>query len=102
MGIGGDLYPFMQKNVNAAPADSGVYKLYDGNETIYIGRASGSGVTIRSRLQSHYRGDEGACTQGATHYRREVTDYPITREEELQKEHMAIHGRLPRCNNRLG
>jgi hypothetical protein len=100
MPISGDRYAFTEKNVNNAPDEHGVYALYDGDILIYYGRASGDGVTICSRLQSHFRGDEGPCTQGATHYRREVTESPKHREKELLDEFEATFGRLPRCNER--
>ncbi len=100
MPITGDKYAFTESNVNDAPAEHGVYALYDGDVTIYIGRASGDGVTIRSRLQSHYRGDEGPCTEAATNYRREVTSRPIARESDLLDEFEENYGELPRCNDR--
>ncbi len=100
MPIAGDRYPFTQDYVNRAPAQHGVYQLEEGNVITYIGRASGDGVTIRSRLQSHYRGDEGPCTKAAKHYRREVTNRPIAREKELLDEFHRQHGRFPRCNDR--
>ncbi len=99
MPITGEKYAFTEDNVNLAPAEHGVYELYDADVTIYIGRASGDGVTIRSRLQSHWRGDEGPCTEAATHYRREVTSRPIARESELLDEYEEIYGELPRCND---
>ena len=97
--ISGDKYPFTDKNVNIAPQAHGVYALYDGNGTIYIGRASGQNVTIRSRLQDHKSGREGPCTQGATHYRREQTSQPVAREKKLLEEYQNQHGQLPRCND---
>ena len=99
MPISSQLYDFTKSNVNEAPAEHGVYQLYDGSATIYIGRAAGESVTIRSRLQSHYRGDEGPCTKAATHYRREVTSRSIARERELLDEYQGTHGKLPRCND---
>jgi len=99
MSIPTKLYDFTESNVNQAPAEHGVYQLYDGNTTTYIGRAAGEGVTIRSRLQSHRRGDEGPCTKAATHYRREVTSRSIARERELLDEYKGTHGKLPRCND---
>lgn len=99
MPITGDQYPFTKDNVDKAPADHGVYVLYENGVLTYIGRASGTGVTIRSRLQSHYSGNEGRCTQAATHYRREVCPNPIAREKELVDEYYAANRRLPRCND---
>jgi len=100
MPISGDKYGFIEKNVNKAPDEHGVYALYDDETLIYYGRAAGEDVTIRSRLQSHFNGDEGSCTQGATHYRREVTDWPKRREKELLDEFETKFGRLPRCNEK--
>ena len=98
MSIQGEKYPFTQENVDRAPEKHGVYVLYDDGTTIYIGRAAGQGVTIRSRLQAHKRGDEGKCTQSASHYRREVTESAVSREEDLLEEFKKAHGKLPRCN----
>ena len=99
MPISGDMHTFTWENIGNSPASHGVYALYDGGTTTYIGRASGTGVTIRSRLSSHKRGDEGSCTKAATHYRREVTEAPISRERELLTEYVSSYGRLPRCND---
>lgn len=94
-------YEFTSKNVDQSPNEHGVYLLYDGNVLIYIGRAWGKDVTIRSRLQSHMRGDEGACTESATHYSREVREDSAARELELLKEFRKTYGRLPRCNDKV-
>lgn len=100
MPITGDRYEFTDDNISKSPQSNGVYALYDDNITIYIGRASGDN-TIRLRLQAHKRGDEGKCTQGASHYRREVTSTPVTRESELLEEYKKTNGKLPRCNEVL-
>ncbi len=102
MPITGELYAFTEKNVDSAPTKHGVYQLYEDDVTTYIGRAAGEGVTIRSRLQSHYRGDEGPCTKAkaATTYKREVTSQPTSREQELLEEYEEEYGGLPRCNER--
>lgn len=91
--------PFTTENVNRAPQSHGVYQLFDGDITIYIGRATGKGVTIRSRLQDHKLGREGLCTQRATHYRREATSPPVARENELLEKFYNRYGQLPRCND---
>ena len=101
MPISGNKYPFTQQNIDNSPNNIGVYELHDGETNIYIGRASGTD-TIRKRLQSHKRGDEGTCTQKATHYRREVCSNPVSRETELLEKYKRIHGKLPRCNERIG
>jgi len=99
--ISGDKYAFIQQNIDQSPASHGVYALYDGDTTIYFGRAAGMGVTIRTRLQAHKRGDEGKCTQSASHYRREVTEAATSREKELLEEYLSKSGRLPRCNEAI-
>lgn len=97
MAISGDRYSFTQENVDKSPTTAGVYALYDDGETIYIGKGDGENG-IRERLQSHKRGDEGSCTQNASHYRRETCTNPRTRERELLQEYQSANGRLPRCN----
>lgn len=99
MPIGGDKRPNTQDNVNRAPLSHGVYQLYEGPTVTYIGRASGTAVTIRSRLQAHKGGAEGVCTRAATHFKHEETEAAIPREEALLTEYMREHGQLPRCNN---
>jgi len=97
MAISGDKYPFTKENVDKSPTDDGVYALYDESVTIYIGK--GDGINgIRARLQAHKRGDEGNCTYGASDYRREVCNNPVTRERELLQEYKNANGMLPRCN----
>jgi excinuclease UvrABC nuclease subunit len=97
MPVSGNTYPFTRKNVDGSPERPGVYALLSGDRVIYYGKATKS---IRSRLQCHLRGDEGRCTQGATHYKREVTSQPTAREKELLDAFKARSGRLPRCNER--
>lgn len=95
-----DIIAFAKQYVDAAPAERGVYALYQDAELIYIGRAHGFSVTIRTRLQCHLRGDEGWCTQQATHYWRQVCDDPAMTEAQLLEWHRTKFGRLPRCNER--
>lgn len=103
MPTSGKRYQFNEQNVGRSPDTAGVYALFDAfGECIYIGRAKGGGVTIRSRLQAHLAGHEGACTQRAVTYAREVTTSPVSREVELLEEFRSLHGRLPRCNSRIG
>jgi hypothetical protein len=102
MSISGERYRFIQTSVDNAPDVAGVYALYDGDELIYIGRALGGDVTIRSRLQDHLAGRGGDGTDEATAYRREPCRNAKAREKELLEEYQQIHGRLPRCNERIG
>lgn len=95
-------YSFVEELVDGAPDKGGVYLLYEYGELIYIGRAVGLFVTIRSRLQSHLRGDEGPCTQSATHYSWHICADGAQVEAELLAAYKNTHGRLPRCNSRIG
>lgn len=83
-------YKFTRIVLQGAPADAGVYALWDGEELIYYGRAA----SIRSRLLEHYE----LGKQAATHYSWEVCTDPAAREAELLREFQRVHGRLPRQN----
>lgn len=56
-------YPYTEQLINInAPESIGVYYCgYVNNQnvlvTLYVGRAMGTGVTIRSRIQDHFRND---------------------------------------------
>ena len=93
----GPMIPFTDEGTYKAPVRKGVYCLYDGSETIYIGMSDDS---IFTRVRSHWRGTEGPCTKAATGYKYETTEYPYTREKELLDSFKATYGRLPRCNDR--
>lgn len=86
----------------SVPEEHGVYVLYEGQELIYIGRAAGVGVTLKSRLTSHNGGYEGPCTQRATSFCYEACHNSPAREVELLEWYKGKFGRLPRCNERIG
>jgi hypothetical protein len=98
MAISGDKYPFSEENVSRSPDVPGVYVLYDGDRTIYIGMSDSS---IRSRLQDHKSGAEGQGTASASHYRRKPCDDPVARERQLLQEFKRRYGRLPPYNERM-
>lgn len=83
-------YKFSRIVLQGAPADAGVYALWDGEELIYYGRAA----SIRSRLLEHYELGKPA----ASHYSWEVCADPATREAELLGDFKRLYGRLPRNN----
>ncbi len=101
MSITSTTYAFTAANIALVPEQAGVYGLYDGDETIYYGRAQGGTVAIRSRLEDHNSGREGSCTQSATGFNWESISSPASREKELLEEHERLHGRLPKCNDRV-
>lgn len=92
-----DMYGFTKENVDRAPNEPGVYKLYEKGTLIYIGMSE---MSIRSRLQAHYAGQEGRCTQAATEYQREPTKAAHARgvEAKLLQEYKRATGKLPKCN----
>ena len=88
--------------VEGAPADPGVYALWEAEELIYYGRASGNAVSIQFALLEHLTGRAGPCTQRATHYAWEISLDPAVREAELLAEYRTTFNRLPRCNRSGG
>lgn len=102
MPIKGQWYAFTKGAVDMAPESPGVYALAQGSEIIYYGRALGGPTTIRSRLNDHFSGREGACTKQATQFAAEVTSLGEAREKELLNEYQRGAGKLPRCNERVG
>jgi hypothetical protein len=75
--------------VLGAPADPGVYSLWNGDEVVYYGRAG----SIRARLLEHV-----ARAAGATHYSWEVAADPAAREAELLADYERVYGKRPRDN----
>ena len=98
MPFGGGRYRFTRSMVEGAPAERGVYALWENEELIYYGRASSSVITIQFALLEHLAGRAGACTGRATHYGWEITFDPVAREAELLAEYKVAFKRLPRCN----
>lgn len=97
MPIQGQRWKFSKDSVDAAEDKPGVYALFDGSTLIYLGQSENS---IRSRLQRHYSGKEGSCTQGATAYVEEPCSNPPQREADLISEYKRSNsGKLPRCNS---
>ena len=103
MPIKGQFYEFNEDNIARAHDARGVYALYyraDADMPVYIGRAFGTGVTIRSRLRAHKSGTAGVRTQRALWFKQEIDSFPVVRERRLIGEHKHTHaGRLPRCND---
>jgi hypothetical protein len=90
-------YRFNRIVLAGAPAQPGVYTLWQDEEVIYYGRAGGreaGGATIRSRLMEHY-----ANRVPATHYSWEISREPAARENELLQQYREMFGRLPRLND---
>lgn len=93
-------HQFTVSHINAyAPHTRGVYALYDNGQVVYYGK---SNYSVRDRLLSHKAGNEGRCTQHAALFNTEYATNPEARERQLLREHYAKHGKLPRCNERVG
>lgn len=102
MAFGGGRYRFTRSMVEGAPADPGVYALWENDELIYYGRATGGDLHIQSALFEHLDGRAGRCTERATHYGWEISLDPAEREAELLAEYQNTFKRLPRCNQSGG
>jgi hypothetical protein len=91
-------YRFTRVVLAGAPADAGVYALWEEEELVYYGRAMGDQATIRSRLLEHLEGTLGPQGQRVTHYSWELSRDPVGREAELLREYRGMFGRPPRYN----
>ncbi len=100
MALGEKLFPATHANLEGLPEQSGVFTLYEEGQMIFIGRADGSGHTIRSVVLDHKEGRIGACTQQFDHYTREVTLNVALRYRELLQRHARKYHRFPKCNDR--
>lgn len=92
-------YPFTRAMIEHAPEGFGVYGLFEGDELVYIGRAT-RGMSIKACLAMHLDGVLGACTATATHYTWELGQWPSARETELLNAFGSAHGREPRCQGK--
>jgi hypothetical protein len=101
MPIASPRYALTPTMVAGAPADPGVYALWENDELIYYGHARGAGATIQSSLREHLGGGN-PCTAHATHYGWELSANPAAREAELLREFERAHKRAPRCNGAAG
>ena len=97
MPIASPRYALITSMVSGAPADPGVYCLWENEELIYYGHARGGSETIQSCLKQHLAGNN-TCTARATHYGWEIAASPPAREADLVQEFERQNKRLPRCN----
>jgi hypothetical protein len=97
MPIANPKYRLTNAMLEGAPSEVGLYALWDGDELIYLGRASPS-ATIRACLVEHFVRRVCPCTAKATHYSWELSLRPAARELEILSEFMTRNGRKPRCN----
>src|SRR5436190_15806499 len=90
-------YRFTRIVLLGAPADAGVYALWDGEELVYYGHASGGKLSVRARLLEHLAGNLPA--ESVSHYSWELCANPAAREAELLAEYRRVFGRPPRLNS---
>ena len=90
-------FQFTAFNIDRYVSDHmGVYGLYDPISTvIYYGKTE---TSIKKRLQSHFSGTEGKCTQSATYLNFETHSNPTFRQNVLLEEHKRLYGKIPKCN----
>jgi len=89
-------YRFTRIVLLGAPADAGVYALWDQDELVYYGHATGGELTIRARLLEHLDGH--LPSDSVSHYSWELSTNPAAREAELLAEYRRVYGRPPRLN----
>ena len=94
----GQWWSFTDTMIDTERDMGGTYELGDSSKSvIYIG----SSGQVKTRLRSHKRGADGACTAGASFYRVDYRDDYGAEEGRRLATFSAVHGRLPRCNDRL-
>ena len=72
---------------------SGVYVLWQGEEIVYVARASSG---LRAHLMEHYT--RQAKPWDATHFGVVACESPVQRESEMLRAVQRTLGRLPRYN----
>jgi hypothetical protein len=92
MPIASPKYSFSAWSIAGAPADAGVYVLWQREELLYVGRAQ----NIRGRLLEHYA--RRVPPHDASHYGWEIERFAALREAELLSEWRALTGKPPRFN----
>ena len=95
MPIASPRYPFTRGALAGAPADPGVYALFDNGELVYVGRAEPPSG-IQARLLEHFFALREPSE--VTHYSWEICRDPATRQTELIREHERRHVLPPRFN----
>ena len=95
MPIASPRYPFIRGALEGAPADPGVYALYDNGELVYVGLAQPPSG-IQARLLEHFFALREPSE--VTHYSWEICRDPATRQTELIREHERRHVLPPRFN----
>jgi excinuclease UvrABC nuclease subunit len=96
MPVTGDCILSTEESLQDAPDSPGVYQLESQGEVVYVGMAADS---IRRRLRDHLVHRTIDCSRTATYVRVEQHVEPAARLEQLLRENLVTHGRLPKCND---
>jgi len=99
MPISGEWWSYTLNLVEMEKDAPGVFELGNpGKNVIFIASSN----KVRTSLLEHLEESAGSCIRRfATRYRVEYTANFRRREEELFQEHVKLHGKMPRCNERF-
>ena len=99
MPIDGEWWSYTLNLIELEKDAPGVFELGNpGKNVIFIA----SSPKVRTRLLEHLQESASSClTRYATRYRVEYTTNFRKREEELFQQHVKLHGKAPRCNERF-
>jgi hypothetical protein len=99
MPIESEWWSFTVNQVEMERDAPGVFELGNpGKNVVFIG----SSRQVRTALLKHLEEPGSSCIRRfATRFRIEYTDKFRSREDELFNEHVRLHGKLPRCSERL-
>ena len=86
--------PFTEALIAAAPQTPGVFALWQGGGIVYYGRAT----AIRAALAGQHKG-RALSAQRVTGCSWEIAPDAQRRHDELMKEYLAAHQRIPLWND---
>lgn len=92
-----DWKAFASDRIKRVPEESGVYRLDNRSETLYIGKTD----NLNRRLMEHLNSDD-LCIKKVTVFTYMVTESPEQTEKALLEEYTKSHGKLPECNEKIG
>ena len=87
-----------RKNFLGITTDEGVYELYDGTETLYLGSSGDDPYGLRGRLEAHLNGDLEPGPDEAAFFRFEINSRSEAHLADLLAEFEHEHECLPKYN----
>jgi len=94
--------PFTEPLIEAAPATTGVFALWQNGGVIYLGKASGGAATIRDALSAQFAARKWSGTTEQLRGTRcswEIVEDADLRHRELLREFETAHHCLPLWND---